>query len=120
MHDEIMNFEDVELHFQRAVNFNQWWLAVSAAAESMDFFSLSLPIIKRDGTSYTLTWRDDSQTLKSDKYELLNLDIPIRDRRAGSSLNLRIEVCQNGSLESAGRRVALFTRLMEKYEIINL
>jgi hypothetical protein len=33
---------------------------------------------------------------------------------------LRIEVCRRDSLESAGRKVALFTGLMEEHDIINL
>ncbi len=120
MQDEIKSFEDAELHFRRAVTFNQWWQAISKAADRMVFFSLSLPLINRDGTVRTLTWRDDSQTPESGHDELLKVDVPIRDRRAGSSLNLRIEVYQNGSLESVGRRIALFTRLMEEHNILGL
>jgi UDP-GlcNAc:undecaprenyl-phosphate GlcNAc-1-phosphate transferase len=118
--DEIKNFEDAELHFRRAVTFNQWWQAVSKAADRMDFLSLSLPLINRDGTVRTLTWRDDSQTPESGHDELLKVDVPIRDRRAGPSLTLRIEVYQNGSLESVGRRLALFTRLMEEHNLVKL
>jgi len=118
--DEIKNFEDAELHFRRAVTFNQWWQAVSKAADRMDFLSLSLPLINRDGTVRTLTWRDDSQTPESGHDELLKVDVPIRDRRSGPSLTLRIEVYQNGSLESVGRRLALFTRLMEEHNLVKL
>lgn len=117
--NEIKNFENAELHFRRAATFNQWWQAISTAADRMFFLSLSLPLINRDGTVRTLTWRDYSQTPES-VHELLKVDVPIRDRRAGPPLNLRIEVYQNGSLESAGRRITLFTRLIEEYGIVSL
>ena len=51
---------------------------------------------------------------------MLKVSVPVRDRRAGPSLNLRIEVCGTGSLESAGRKVALFTRLVEEHDIVSL
>jgi len=118
--DEIKGFEDAELHFRRATTFNQWWQAVSTAADRMDFLSLSLPLINRDGTVHTLTWRQGGQAPESNHFEVLEVNIPVRDRRAWLGLNLRIEVCQNGSLESAGRRIALFTRLIEEHGIVSL
>ncbi|UCC96646.1 MAG: undecaprenyl/decaprenyl-phosphate alpha-N-acetylglucosaminyl 1-phosphate transferase [Phycisphaerales bacterium] len=118
-HAETKNFEDAELHFRRAQTFEQWWKAISVAAEKMDFLSLRLPVKHRDGTQRTLTWRQKAGSHDSQD-GLLQANIPVRDRRSGSSLNLKIEVFKNGSLESAGRRIALFTRLMEEHDIANL
>jgi hypothetical protein len=117
--DEIKNFEDAELHFRRAATFNQWWQAVSTAADRMDFLSLSLPLINRDGTVRTLTWQKDGKDSDSDN-DVLKVDVPVQDRRAGPSLNLKIEVYRKSSLESAGRRIALFTRLLEEHDIVSL
>jgi hypothetical protein len=116
--DEIRNFEDAVLHFRRVKTFNQWWKAVSTTSDNMGFLSVSLPLINRDGNAHTLTWWQDDQGTNSD--DVLKVSVPVRDRRAGPSLNLRIEVCRMNSLESAGRRVALFTRLMEEYDIVSL
>ena len=116
MKEEIKNFEDAQLHFHRADAFNQWWRAVSTAADKMGFISLSMNIINRDGTIRKMAWRQDDKSKNSDN-EVLKLNVPIRDRRPGSSLNLKIEVCRNGSLESAGRRIALFTRLIDEHDI---
>ena len=116
--DEIRDFEDAELHFRRVKTFNQWWKVVSTTADNMGFLSVSLPLINRDGNAHTLTWWQDDQDTNSD--DVLKVSVPVRDRRAGPSLNLRIEVCRRSSLESAGRRVALFTRLMEEYDIVSL
>ena len=117
--EEIKNFEDAQLHFHRADIFNQWWRAVSTAADKMGFISLNMLLISRDGTTRELSWRQDSKSAHSDN-EVLKLNVPIRDRRPGPSLNLEIEVPRNGSLESAGRRIALFTRLIEEHDIANL
>jgi len=110
----------IQLCFRQAATFHQWWQAVSKAAESMGFLSLSLPLTNRDGTHRTLTWRQDVKTPNFGQEELLKVNVPVRDRRTGPHLNLKAEVCKNGSLESAGRRFALFTRLIEEHNIQSL
>jgi len=50
---------------------------------------------------------------------LKNID-PDQDRRAGPTLNLKIEVCGDNYLEAAERRIGLFTRLMDEYDITTL
>ena len=84
----------------------------------MDFLSLNLNLTNRDGSSRVLVWRQNGNG--QDHHELLKVYVPLRDRRAGPSLNLRIEVYRDGSLESAGRRVALFTRLIDEHGIVSL
>jgi len=116
MKEEIKNFEEAQLHFHRADAFNNWWRAVSTAADKMGFISLSMNIINRDGTEREMIWQKNNTSKNSDN-EVLRLNVPIRDRRPGPSLNLKIEVCKNGSLESAGRRIALFTRLIDEHDI---
>jgi len=116
--EEIRNFEAAQLHFRRATTFDQWWRAILTAAQMMHFLSLSLRLTHRDGTLRTLTWRQNSSEPVSHKH--LNVSIPISDRRSGPPLNLKIEVYTDGSLESAGRRIALFTRLIEEHDIAAL
>ena len=116
MKEEIKNFEDAQLHFHRADAFNNWWRAVSTAAEKMGFISLSMDIINRDGTERKMTWRQNNKSEYADN-EVLKLNVPIRDRRPGPSLYLKVEIPRNDSLESAGRRIALFTRLIDEHDI---
>ena len=52
--------------------------------------------------------------------DLVKMTVPIRDRRKGPPLRLENEIHTNGSLESVGRRVTLFVRLIEEYSIANL
>lgn len=41
----------------------------------------------------------------------------MRDQRSEPGLNLKIEVYGDGSLESAGRKAALFTRLVDEASV---
>lgn len=114
------SFEDAALHFRRATTFEQWWTAASTAADKMDFLTMELPLVNRDGTARALTWQHNGNGLHHGPEGLIQVHLPVRDRRGGSSLSLRIEVHKNGSLEAAGRRVALFTRLIEEHDIVSL
>jgi len=116
--EEVERFEAAQLHLRRATTFEQWWQAISTAAGMMDCLSLSLPITNRDGTSRTLTWRNNRPEPDSQKH--MNANIPVQDRRSGPPLNLKIEIHTDGSLESAGRRIALFTRLVEEHGVAAL
>jgi len=100
MKEERSNFEAAQLDFRRVETFKQLWQAVSKAAESLGFLSLSLPLTNRDGTHHKLTWRQEVKTPNMSHEELLKISVPLRDRRNGLSLNLKAEVCKNGSLES--------------------
>ncbi|MHC4431309.1 MAG: glycosyltransferase family 4 protein, partial [Planctomycetota bacterium] len=112
--EETRSFEHAQLHFRRVKTFGEWWQAISATADKMGFSRTRLPLMRRDGTRHVLIWQCDDPGYGSHD-GVLKASIPVRDRRSGSSLNLDVEVCKNGSLESAGRRIALFARLMDEY-----
>ena len=116
---EIEDFQQVELHFRQAENFEHWWQAVSTAADKMGVLNLSLHLMNRDGTPKELNWRHDSWSPDCSN-DLLKASFPVPDRRSGPPLKLRIEVYKNGSLQSAGRRVALFARLMDDHSLQTL
>jgi len=115
---EVENFENIELHFRQAQIFEQWWEAVCFAAHKMDFARGLLPLTNRDGSKHTLTWEQGNENIASEK--LITMTLPLRDRRADSLLNLEMQIHPNGSLESVGRRVALFTRLIEEHSVVSL
>jgi hypothetical protein len=112
------SFERIELYFRDAKIFDQWWQAVCFATDKMGFTRSHLSLTNRDGTRRLLTW--ERQENNPDINEIINSTLSIRDRRAGESLNLEVRVNANGSLESAGRRLALFSRLLEQYGVANL
>jgi UDP-GlcNAc:undecaprenyl-phosphate GlcNAc-1-phosphate transferase len=114
---EIENFEKTELHFQQAKTFDQWWQAICLATERMGFAKNALPLTNRDGTKRLLVWEKDGENGEDD---IIQMTLPVRDRRASSPLKLEVKVYANGSLESACRRVTLFSRLLEEYSVANL
>lgn len=116
---ETENFEKVELYFQQAKTFEQWWQSVCFAADKMDLVKGSLPLTNRDGTKRTLSWEKAVEDKKEER-ELVRITVPIRDRRAGLPLRLELDVRLNGSIESVGRRIAFFGRLVEEYAIAHL
>ena len=115
---EIESFENIELHFRQAHIFDQWWQAVCFATDKMDFMQSLLPVTNRDGTKRMLVWEKEGKDLNAD--EIVKMTVPVRDRRSGPALNMEVQVHANGSLESVGRRLTLFSRLLEKYSVENL
>jgi UDP-GlcNAc:undecaprenyl-phosphate GlcNAc-1-phosphate transferase len=115
---EVESYEQVELHFQRAKSFEAWWHALCFAAEKMDFSSVKLPLTNRDGSRRNLVWQKDNYNIGPE--ELVDVTVPVRDRRAGASLKLNVGIVTNNSLESAGHRTVLLTRLIERYNLANL
>jgi len=115
---ELEAFEKIELHFRQVEKFDEWWQAVCFAADEMDFASSSLRLIRRSGAEKTLVWKKDNGTTQTN--EMVRMIVPVRDRRTDSSLNIEVQVYANGSLESVGRRLTLFGRLIEKYSVANL
>jgi UDP-N-acetylmuramyl pentapeptide phosphotransferase/UDP-N-acetylglucosamine-1-phosphate transferase len=118
--EERKSYEEAALYFRRATTFDQWWQAVSTAAGKMEFWTVDLPLMNRDGTSRDLSWSYNGHESAPDSEGLIQVHVPVRDRRSGSSLHLKIELYKNGSLESAGRRVALFARLIEEHDVNDL
>jgi UDP-GlcNAc:undecaprenyl-phosphate GlcNAc-1-phosphate transferase len=118
--EERKSFEEAALYFRRAQTFDQWWQAISTAADKMEFWTVNLPVVNRDGTPRALNWHYNGSNIEPGPDGLIQVNVPVRDRRSGSSLHLKIELYKNGSLESAGRRVALFTRLIDEHDINNL
>jgi len=115
---ELETFENIELHFRQAEKFDEWWQAVCFAAGEMDFVCGSLPLTNRDGIKRTLVWEKGNADIPANK--IVRMTVPVRDRRSDSSLKIEVQVRTNGSLESAGRRLALFGRLLEEHSVSNL
>jgi len=115
---EKQHFEEIELYFQQAVVFDQWWRAVCFASQKLGFITSLLPLVNRDGSKRLLSWtRNGAEIVSGD---LVKVTVAIPDRRSASALNLEVQVCAAGSLESAGRRIALLGRLLERYSVAAL
>jgi len=112
------HFEDVQLEYRRAQSFNDWWRCTCNAAEHLEFVSMTVETESRDGTIRTLIWKQKNNDLPL--YKTTDVAIPFKDRRAGSNVRINAKVAQNDSLESAGKRMAYFMRLIDEHGISHL
>jgi UDP-N-acetylmuramyl pentapeptide phosphotransferase/UDP-N-acetylglucosamine-1-phosphate transferase len=115
---QLEQFDGAELAFREAKCFEEWWQAVCRAAQALEFARVSLDVANRDGTSRTLLWRSDAPVRP--QQERVTVIMPIRQRRAGGLFQAEVEVGLNGSVESAGRRVTFFGRLMDEHSVAGL
>lgn len=112
-------FEESQLRLRTAVSVEDWWREVCWAAGLLGFVRLSLPLVRREGTAYTLSFARPVED-PSVKQELVSATVPIRHRRTGAPLALTIEIDATRSLESAGRRVMAFARLVGEMSLAEL
>jgi UDP-GlcNAc:undecaprenyl-phosphate GlcNAc-1-phosphate transferase len=111
-------FEHAQLRIREAGSFDEWWQSVCAAAEQLGFVWLAMNLPSRNGSSETLVWRrSDYEPLR---HKTITMTVPIPQRRSGPLLQLELAVQVNGSLESAGHRATLFTRLIEQHSLPDL
>ena len=115
---ERREFDDLQLHFRESQSIAEWWLALSKAAERLRFARLTMDVERRDGSMAALAWAP--REVPSHGLPMLGAKVPVRHRRAAKPLNLEVEVVQGESLESAGRRLALFGRLLDQHSIAEL
>jgi UDP-GlcNAc:undecaprenyl-phosphate GlcNAc-1-phosphate transferase len=116
--EEVRSFESLQLHFRRVQTFDDWWSSLCKAAEGMDFAWLSLKSTAADGTECTELWRATNIQPKS--ADVKTMTIPVNGQVSDSPIELEIAVLMNGSLESVGRRTALFSRLLDEHDIAAL
>ncbi len=112
------DFDNVEALLCEAMTFDQWWTSLCKGAEELEFVRISLSLTNRDGSRRTLLWqRPGSET---PVHEKVSVAVPVQQRRSGGPLKAEVEVYLNGSIESAGRRIALFGRLIDDHGLTRL
>ena len=111
-------FEDMQLRFREVRTFGQWWQEVCSAATALELARVEAAVTCRDGSTRTLQWTpvDDVDP----RVQRIAATIPIRQRRGDECIQAQVQVAATDSLESAGHRVALFTRLMSEHALADL
>lgn len=109
------SFESMQLEFDEAINFSEWWRTVCVAAEELRFSQIKLPIDSAtDGRQRTLSWINSDDVI-AEASERIDAKIPLpalgTDRGYTSA---EVQIPSADSLESAGERLALFSRLMSE------
>jgi UDP-GlcNAc:undecaprenyl-phosphate GlcNAc-1-phosphate transferase len=119
VHREIRSFEQAQLRFHDAQTFDQWWSAVCEAAERMDFAWVSLTTNDKDGTVRTELWRPTDA--EPDMSDVVVMNVPIRNHGMTRGAKFEVAITVNGgTIESAGHRATLFSRLIDEYELVGL
>jgi UDP-N-acetylmuramyl pentapeptide phosphotransferase/UDP-N-acetylglucosamine-1-phosphate transferase/glycosyltransferase involved in cell wall biosynthesis len=110
-------FDRMQIQFARAETFDEWWQLACDAAEQLGFGSLQLTVVNRNGKGRALKWGD---FVEDDSPTSMTTTLPLRDRRGGGTLPLRLKLAAPTCLETAGHRMALFSRLMNEHSIADL
>ncbi len=111
-------FEETYLRFHEAMSFKQLWQAASAAAEEMGFLEVRLTATAQSGRSHKFIWKAVNN--EDDQHEVVSIKLVLDEHRLGVPLDIEVKIPANGLLESAGRRMMLFGRLIDEYDNRNL
>jgi UDP-GlcNAc:undecaprenyl-phosphate GlcNAc-1-phosphate transferase len=111
-------YEEAALHFDEALSFEAWWKSVCAAADQMDFTGLRMQWPCNDGSAQTLVWQHPKAQVPADR--IAQMRVPVHQRHLGPPAWLQCNVAIGSSLESASRRMMLFSRLLEEYSPADL
>lgn len=111
-------FEATQMQLRDAKSFRARWQALCDAAEEMGFLRMAILRSQDGGNTRTiLSFRSAPAT---DMGQYIRMEIPVSNDRAGFNVTAEMDVRLDGSLESVGRRVAMFGRLIDENGVGNL
>ena len=113
---EVRSFENIQLRFRQTQTLDDWWKVVCEAARQMGLVRLKLRLKDGDNAYSVFAWHKDSNGANARVEE--GMAISTHDTESG--ICAEIGVSANGCLESAGRRVALFSRLLDEHRVVDL
>lgn len=107
------SFEASQLEFDETTTFSAWWGAVCNAAERLHFARVELPFAAPgDGQPRTFRWVNEGEELIGSG-QRIDARIPLPATGTDSDhATADVSVPVGDSLESAGERLALFSRLL--------
>ena len=106
-------FYEMQLGFREIAAFDAWWEQVIRSAQSLEFAKIHLPLTRRDGSKTSLRWASDQEILAG--ADSMTAEIPIRQRRAGETMRIEVELAGSQFLEGNGHRLSLFSQLMGEF-----
>ncbi|MCD4824483.1 MAG: undecaprenyl/decaprenyl-phosphate alpha-N-acetylglucosaminyl 1-phosphate transferase [Phycisphaerae bacterium] len=113
---ERKDFESMQIHFRAAWTFDQWWQAVRRMARRMGFQKLVIHYRREDSREIqTLTYSRPSGDKKAD--EMMRLNIPVQQDADNHLVRVEIDVPIAEPLETIGRRLSLFGRLLDEHAL---
>jgi UDP-N-acetylmuramyl pentapeptide phosphotransferase/UDP-N-acetylglucosamine-1-phosphate transferase/glycosyltransferase involved in cell wall biosynthesis len=115
----VSSTSELQSAFARCRDLNQWWQTVGRAGESLGLAGIRLTVPDRSGASRDFVWTDPGLDTDLDPPRM-SAKIPVRGRRSDDRLLADVEVVTDQELETAGHRIAAFTRLMSDHGIDSL
>jgi len=113
--EEIREYCNCQLQFDRAQSPRAWWQALCCTADQLDFAWVSMSATDNEGNIETYLWRRPGTTPVSARVTVVK--VPVLAMAPGASLEVEVAVLTNGSIEGAARRASLFGRLMDEYRM---
>lgn len=111
-------FEDAQLRLREVRSFDGLWQAACDIAEKMGFERLALSQNLDETAAHTSVWRRTAEALSPN--EIITVSVPIRNGTPEASVWIEAGLRVDGSLETAGRRLMLFGRLLDEWMAANL
>jgi UDP-N-acetylmuramyl pentapeptide phosphotransferase/UDP-N-acetylglucosamine-1-phosphate transferase len=111
-------FEDAQLRLREVRSFEGLWQAACDIAEKMGFERLALSQNLDETAAHTSVWRRTAEALSPN--EIITVSVPIRNGTPEASVWIEAGLRVDGSLETAGRRLMLFGRLLDEWMAANL
>ena len=111
--EERAHFEDAQLQMRRVASFDSWWESLCTMAENMGFDRLALVHKSDASTTNMFVWHRTHAELRPD--ETVNMIIPLGAHGVAGATAIELALRKGESLESIGRRVSLFGRLIDEH-----
>jgi UDP-GlcNAc:undecaprenyl-phosphate GlcNAc-1-phosphate transferase len=112
------DFDQAVMLMRNAQTFDDWWQGLCVAGAELELAWISLRLQDRAGTDRTMVWRNEK--VNPNPEDLIDITLPLRQRRSGQKLRLEFASIAHGSLELSSHHAGLFTRLVEEYSLISL
>jgi UDP-GlcNAc:undecaprenyl-phosphate GlcNAc-1-phosphate transferase len=107
-------FETIQNRFQAAWTFEKWWQAVRRMARRMGFSHVTIQYNDRVSNEIQ-TLEFHREPVGESSGRLMKINIPIEEQEIGGLINVEIAVPIDSPLETIGRRVSLFGRLLDEH-----
>jgi len=106
------SFESFQLEFEKVDSFGSWWNCLCNAAEAMEFYRIDLSISLHDKPR-TMIWENQDESLAA--FNRIHAGFPIADSaNPNASSKIEVDVAVTQTMELAGQRLALFSRLISE------
>ncbi len=106
-------FEDMQLQIRVAHTFDEWWDTLCAMADAMEFDHLALVAPGSERASAMTVWRRENVRLSPD--DVVRLMMPLGHGRDLHGPRLDVAVRPLLPMETIGRRMMLFGRLLDEF-----